>query len=1358
MDTGSQIEKFVPDWVVRLASEDPGLPGTAERFPAAVLIADVSGFTAFGERLARRGPEGAEKLWRVINAFFGATVDLIQAHGGDVLRFAGDAPLVMWRATPETLTEVVRRAAACGLELQETLGRYDTGENATLSFKIGLGCGEVVAIRLGGVAGHWEPLVGGEAFSDMARATDEALDGDVVVSDHAWSLIKGDARGRRTRKGNWRLQTVRTTVEPVRTEIPVLDEAARRSIRGLVQRGVIDLLDAGHGEWLGELRTVTSVFVRIDGIDYDSPDAPERLDAVLRSLQAAVYRTEGVVNQFLVDDNGTVLLAAWGLPSCTHEDDPARAVRASLDISRALDSLGLRGSVGISTGRVFCGVKGNARRSEYGLLGASVNLAARLMQRADGLVLCEEDTVAGVRGKIEFDTLPAVQVKGRERELALFRPRPGRTDAVRASGAMVGRTRELAALTESLDALEAGRGSATLVTGEAGIGKSRLLDALFGEARARGLCPLAGSADAIEHRTAYHAFRQVFSSLLGLDESLGGDARRKKAMAWFEDRPSLRQIAPIFNPVLRLDLPENDITAAMEGEGRAETARAAFIEALSAVSPLLVVLDDLQWMDSASWELARIAIRDLPGAMFVFATRPPDAGSTLEHEELLRLSSLARVDLAPLDHIDVVDLVCNRLGVTELPEQVSRLVQERAEGHPFYSEELAFALRDAGLISIEGDRCAISPEAGDLSGVELPSTLDGVIASRLDRLTPTQQLCLKTASVIGRSFLYRMLRDIYPIAEERGTLSPELEAIRRLNLTEIDAPEPDLAYLFKHVVTQQVAYGQLLFQQRRELHQAAAKWYEAGNGGDVASLYPLLAHHWQRAEVRDKAIDALEAAGEQALHAFANREAIAFITAARDLDVESDRPATAERRARWERALGKAYVFLGRYAEGREHHQRAAKLLGQPLPRTMPGLSWAFSVESLRQVVRRYRGAPAGRIERPGERIAAANAYYDLGIIGYYTSDMLLLLYSTLKALNLAEDAGPSPDLAQLKSAVGIAMSAVPLRRGAESYTTEAIEMAERFDDVLAIARTHQYRGAYLVGMGEWEAVVPHIEKAVAGYTRLGNGRGKEEALNCQILTTAALGRYAEAEDQCRVQLASARWREDGQVEFWARVHQAELSWLQGRIEEALAQVEAIEGAKLTDALVGRRLQGLRVHLLLERGDVDAAHAAARSLIPPKRASSMLEVLAYTCLPALQLARWESEGPGNGVRRAARTACGALTTFAGIYTLALPLALYFEGRLQRLSGDTPRARDAWTRSLEAAERMKVPRERILAHEALASITSGLEHASHLASIEEIREALRTGFAAPLFKAIRSRPSDQPGPETERRSGHDAGGR
>ncbi|MET0405142.1 MAG: adenylate/guanylate cyclase domain-containing protein, partial [Cystobacter sp.] len=373
----------------------------------------------------------------------------------------------------------------------------------------------------------------------------------------------------------------------------------------------------------------TVLFLRLDGLPEEAANAllPRLSDAV-RAMQEAIYTRGGSVNQLLVDDKGLVLVAAFGLPTCAHEDDAARAVKAAQQAHESLRRLGLSASIGIATGRVCCGLRGGALRHEYALMGSTVNLAARLMQQARDGILFDEATAWAVGERMRSERLPPVRVKGIAEPVLLFRPtavtrpRPPRADP----RALVGRTQERALLDAALEDFSRGQGGALLVEADAGMGKSRLMEHLALGANARGLRVWTSAAEAAEYATVYHAWRALFSSMLGLLPTEPLEARRSALHARLAHIPEAQGLAPLLNPLLLLELPETERTEHLYDQARADATLSLLTRLLSEAGPAVLLLEDAHWLDSASWELLRRVARDVPGWLLVLSTRPlPDA-------------------------------------------------------------------------------------------------------------------------------------------------------------------------------------------------------------------------------------------------------------------------------------------------------------------------------------------------------------------------------------------------------------------------------------------------------------------------------------------------------------------------------------------------------------------------------------------------------------------------------------------------------------------------------------------------------------------------------------------------------------
>jgi class 3 adenylate cyclase/predicted ATPase len=957
------LASYVPALIVRRHSANPTPIANAigEQFLGALLFADISGFTPLAERLSQRGPAGAEDLSTILNDAFGRLTATIAEHGGDTVKFAGDALLALWPADPAAtdpaaaLQAAALRAATCGLALQSALRDSKAAADVALAFRIGIGAGTIDIMSLGGVYGRWELLVAGAPLHGASMALRHAQPGEVVLAPEAWALVAGEcagtpiasgpARGADAGRPAVRLEAVAAGPAPIGAR-PIATPALEAPLRAYIPGAILSRLVAGQTDWLAELRRVTVLFVNLPGLDSRAPGALDLAQQVIRALQTALYRYEGSFNKISVDDKGITLVTALGLPPLAHEDDAARGVQAALAMQATLREFGLSSAIGVTTGRAFCGEIGSLQRREYTMIGDVVNLAARLMQAAgaDTLgqpssILCDEATFQAAQSRIAFEPLPPIGVKGKAEPIAIYRPvqalsAPAKPQLGRSNVELIGRASERAALADQLHALlRGGPGSLALIEGDAGMGKSRLLENLRQLADVLQIATWVGAAEAMEQATPYYAWRAIFHQLFDLDRLADASARRQSVLEALAARPDLERLAPLLNAVLPLDLPENELTAQMNGSVRADNTRDLLIQLLqSAVAraPRLLILEDAHWLDSASWALALAVSERVRPLLLVIAQRPlgaavPQPPAPAEYERL-RAAAGVRLHLDALTLEEAEVLVCRRLQIEALPEPVAGLIREKAQGNPFFSEELAYALRDAGLIRIAGGVCEVAPGA-DLQGLSFPETVQAAIISRIDRLAPTQQLALKVASVIGRVFAFRILHAVYPLDIAQAQLTDDLSNLARLDITPLDTLEPDPSYSFKHAITQDVVYNLMLFAQRRQLHRAVAEWYERAYT-DEPWLYPLLAYHWSKADVTSKAVDYLEKAGTHALGAYALREAAALFTQALGLIAAAPREvaeALEQRTIVLTRLLGETNHLMGEFATARLYFQRSLR-------------------------------------------------------------------------------------------------------------------------------------------------------------------------------------------------------------------------------------------------------------------------------------------------------------------------------------------------------------------------------------------------------------------------------------------------
>ncbi|MGZ4796989.1 MAG: AAA family ATPase [Acidimicrobiia bacterium] len=961
---------YVPSLIVRRFISDPRPLTKPEAVPieGATLFADVSGFTALTTRLGQRGAEGAERLTAILNDYYGRLVELIEAHGGEPVQFFGDAVLAFWPAGDSTVADVTLRATVCGLAIQRELDAYSTTEGIELSLHVAIGAGRAVAAAIGGFGQQWHFVLAGQPVQQIGGADAQAGSGEVVVSREAWRVIESRCEGTTLQHGCVRVDVVTEPGPVVRVADLDISDDVRELIAPYVPEAVRARLEAGLGDWLGELRLVTAMFVNLLDFDQSSPDALATLHALVEVVQRVLAKYSGTLKNASAGDKGSVLIAVFGAPPHTHEDDAARCTQVALEIRAGLAALGHRSAIGIASGRVFCGPVGSTGRRDYTVIGDAMNMAARLMGQAGDGILVDDATVRAARGRILFQELDPVLVKGRDEPMAVFRPiREQGRDQPDADDGLIGRDAERAVLHAAVDRLAHSRaGGIVVVEGPAGIGKSALLAQLRVHADGRDVLIREGAGDPIDSGTPYHGWRSLLSALLDLPAFADAALREERVAELLG--PDLEAMGPLLNAVVPLGLAETDPTRLLEGQSRAEMTRALVVRALARSAEgrvQLVVLEDAHWFDDASWELTEAVAAGIDGVLVVLTTRPAVDGSVAPSSLVTAAPSMEHLQLAELDRDHTGQLVARRLGVASIPDALEDLVVAKSDGHPLYAEELAFTFRDRGLLTIEGDACRLA-EGVNLGAVELPDTLQGIITSRIDQLTPQEQLTLKVASVVGSSFALDVLQAVHPVAGERDQLLPMLKSMEAANLVRAETGADGEVWGFRHALTRDATYELLLFAQRRELHAAAAAWYEALP--DTTPHYGVLAHHFEAAGDIPKAVEYLT------------------LEAARIFSVTG---------------LGRTAVGVG---------LDALALLGEDIPRTVPEI-----VEQVQAELGTALGALAARPvdalrEAPplSDPMAAGRIGTMLGVLPFiHQSDQPeLFALVALRALNLTLESG----------------------------------------------------------------------------------------------------------------------------------------------------------------------------------------------------------------------------------------------------------------------------------------------------------------------------------------------------------------
>jgi 5'-nucleotidase / UDP-sugar diphosphatase len=1179
----SRALPYVPRTLVDALERRGGdTDGWVEPLEGTLVVADISGFTPLSEGLAASGTEGAERLTTIINGYFERLLDVAASLGGDNLKFGGDALLLAFRGDRHA-----DRAVAAALRMQRAtqdfpairLGR----QHQRLAMSVGVHTATFWFAAAGNEHRRQHLLFGGEA-ARLAATEGAAERGEVVVTDATAEALT-DAT----------LETVdgRLVVRrmpPVDHDAalpPALGTEVARALLPYLPPIVADNVRAGVDPVApGDHRRVAVVFVGVRGLNEHADEAgPEaafaELEVELATVLGLLDRHHGYLAGNDIDPKGTKLICLFGAPVAA-EDDAAAALRFTADLLDAWHGRGspLRHQIGVNVGSVFAGDAGSWHRRDYTILGDHVNLAARLMGKAD-------PGSAAVAAWVESPAAPAltpadpVLLKGKSQPVPIGRLYPGarRPDDVERLGTsappLCGREGELDRIATSLDRTEAGAGGRLHLVGDAGIGKSALVEAALRERLDWRV--LEGRCYAYTTALPFSCWIPVLRSLLAVGGVAAADERLVRA------RRSLASLVPdrvdelgLLAELLGLE----DATAA-RWRGLAGDARRALTFSLitdvvvaSAARPLALVLEDVQWADTSSLELLDHLAPELAGTRVAVVTtaRPGGADHGDGAELVLELGPLPRAAVAELLH-HLVGLRATTLVDT---------VWEKTAGNPLYATELTQLL---------ADRAAGRDD--DLDAEALPDRVQGLLMSRLDTLPPPQRLALTGASVLGSEFSRTALEELL----DRDDVASALDALVRERLLRATAGD---RYVFSQNLLQDVAYHSLRFSRRRELHRRAAAAIERRSAADLEPHLADLARHHRHGGDPRRTIRYAVAAGDRArrVHAYhealtSYRHALAAVDSLRGDRLGGVRSVVRER-------IADSLDLLGDHREAADVYRAA--LRGWRASAAVP--------EDLADVV-------------AGVEVAARPAVL-CRKIAWACSNTQIEYEEAGRWLDAAERALPETGHEPLRGAIEVARATVGFRIGRYE---ESVEHGRRGIELSADAGPQQRADAHealarpLLELGHLEAANLHRRAALAIRESLGDLVGLMIAHNNLGSAEQLLGNLDAAREHYEEsRQAAARLRRAPSVAI-VENNIGELLLLQGRPEEAVDHLDAcIDAFGGNGAVAGLALVNLaRARLAL--GELEGAREALEAGIVQLEAVGASGLLAEALVERAEVSR-----------------------------------------------------------------------------------------------------------------------------------------
>jgi len=1178
------------------------------------VFVDISGFTQLSEQLARKGREGAEQITDAIGASFESILALAYGADGGLLKFGGDA-LLLWFHGDGHAERACQAAVAMRGKLRDVGTIALPSAQATLQMTQGVHSGSFHFFSVG--ASHLELLPVGPAWSRLAAMERDAAAGEIVVSGETAALLPaacvGDARGtglllREAPPGE--TPDTWTPSEPP----PVPPEMLARCLSAPLRAHVLS------GGGTPEHRPVTIAFIRFEGTDAliaeRGPDAAA--EALQRVLSAVAGAAEERGVSFLgsdVDADGGKLILTAGAPNVTGNDEE----RMLLALSKiAASELPLAIRIGVHRGAVFAGDIGPHYRRTYTVMGDAVNLAARLMAKAEpGRIYATSDVLDRSDTHFEATRLEPFAVKGKAEPVQAFAV--GRAESSRARQVSVqrlpltGRNVELGVIRKAFTSARSGAGRLIEVIGDAGIGKTRLLEAL--RDAAAGFNKQHATCEAYTSSIPYVAWRELLREMLGFGRDTADPEIVERICAEVATKaPDLEPWLPLLAAVLDVEVastPEVDVLAEKNRRAKLHETVARFLEAVIP-DKLLVEIDDVHHMDEASAELLAHLASGVGAKPWLFAVGRRATGTGFAAREA---PEVVRVELKPLAEQDALRLAQLATEKSPLPAHALEVVAKRSGGNPQFLRDLVRAAIESGGVA------------------DLPDSAEAATMTQIDTLPPEERALVRRVAVLGLTFHPRMLAWLY--AEEDGP-APGADALYKLR--DLFDEEPDGYLRFRQTLLRDSAYQGLPFKLRRRLHGAVAAHLEEELDYPDEAAATLSLHYFEAGEYRP-AWQYAAAAAKRADAVYAYVEAARLYSRALEAgnklgDIGSQELAGVHQSLgdSWYRAsdfrkasdayaaaralvasdaltdaallikLSRAEEKLGKYAEALQRTEQAREVLQKlPQPEAAKQAAWAgawyaFVLQSTGRTTEALEWAAraAGEAEAAQDPEAIGEAYF---VMGWANGDLRKQEAQPLmqRALEAFEQSGNLLRQAELLSNLGVVCQWEGRWDEALSYYERGRDAAARIGSTVSAAVARINIGEILVDRGEWA----EAEALLLDTVPLWKASEYHYFLAaCQSLlgrVSLRLGRHEEA--LARLEEAKANFVRVGAEE--------EVPAIEARIAECrVAKGDLDAGLELVRGLIGRAsasngvarvlplLERIQAHALLQQGDVWSARDA----------------------------------------------------------------------------------------------------------------------------------------------------------------------
>ncbi len=1136
---------------------------------ASVMFVDISGFTNMTRKLMSRGSDGAETLSVFMNTIFNPLIEAVYNQNGFILNFAGDAFTAVFKG------DNGRRAITAAFTIHrfftENPSLYHRGEAFKISAKAGISIGKFNWIAAKGEENLRHFLFFGDVVDEAAEAEHHCQANDICINDKVFSILKTDCCTH-IKDGAYFVDELLVPAE----ETPAVAAPKLEDLEIFIPRTVIEQ------EIAGEFREVVSLF-----ISYQISKDMAEIEKMLEYLASYVQKYGGYISGFDFGDKGATLLALFGAP-VSYEDNLERAIDCVAEIRKNCDTE-LRS--GITQGVVYAGFVGSPKRAAYTALGDNVNLSARIMMKtpfgADwiaGKAAEKAKSVFALESKGEFAfkgidvPIEVFEIKGhlKVEEDDTF------------STTFTGRTEELKILCGTRDKCrEEKRLYCTAIYGEAGIGKSRLIYEVRKNS-GQDFKVFTLKTDTIL-RQSMNMFTSFFQTLFNQNENASSSENQaafekvwnafaaevaNKKEAFLAARPYIEALAGIIR--------EGSVVDILDAKSRYENTMYAvceFFVAMAETKPLMIVMDDMHAVDSDSLAIVNALLKALdeyPVALYIMS-RLNDDGS--KPEIVTAFDRYSDFVIDKMQKSDMPMLIKNIIGERGNSE-LNNFVFSRTDGNPFFIEQLLFFMKEKKYIQKTGRYYALTSNK-----TEVPSGVNSLLVSRLDRLSQHLKDLVFRASVLGNNIDLLVLNEIAQEQDKKNIPNLLKEGVDKLVWNEASS----LLYSFRHALLRDAAYSMQLKARLKEIHRKVAKAIE-NNYKDEEKFFSTLAFHYEKAEETENEIFYLKKAADYAKSQYHNQEAekmyekllgllkddveiikvdhslanVYKIEGKWDLTEKIFRESLERSQkigdklliATSKKELANMMLQKGRYDEASPLLDDADTLYGE-----LDNIQGKCDIEGYRGLIHYYKGELDDAVEHFTEKLrlaeiiddksAKALSYRYMGGVAYYRGDHQKALQHYKNQLKISKDNENLLDVAVAENNLGLVYSHLNDFKNAAKFYRRALETYKKVGIRQYICYTANNLGELKFWLGEYDEARSLVEEQLEIATELGIQRHVAIAYMMLANLSKKQGDFAKAEEFYNKAIAIGKELNVNNILCEFLYEYADLLYLTGRYDEA---------------------------------------------------------------------------------------------------------------------------------------------------------------------------------------------------------------